>query len=170
MRRRLYVVLPDLASARQTARDLQQAGVPYRRMHFLGPRGMPLEDLHEAGPLLKSDVKHALAVGAYLGLLCGLMLGLYLQSVPIGAYRFGAGTAVLATLGGAAFGAWCASLVGVSAPNWKLRCFDAEFAAGRILLVLDVEPSRTAGIHDLLARTHPEAVERRLDVRLPAFP
>ena len=160
MRTRMYVVLPDLASARRTADDMMSAGVPWRHLHFLGPRGAPLTGLHEASAFQKSDLPHALALGGYLGLLGGLALGIYLWLHPIGAHVFGAGTVAACTAGGALFGAWAASLVGVSAPNGRLRPFDAEFEAGRILLMADVPESRAGEIHELLARQHPEAVER----------
>jgi hypothetical protein len=168
MRTRLYVVLPDLASAHRTADDLMRAGIEYRHLHFLGPRGAPLAGLHEASALQKTDLAHALAVGAYLGLLGGLALGVYLWLHPIGTYTFGAGTLLACAGGGTLFGAWASSLVGVSAPNWKLRGFDAEFAAGRILLMIDVPAAREAEIHGLLRRRHPEALER-LGFHAPDF-
>ena len=160
MRTRMYVVLPDVASARRTADDMMRAGVPWRHLHFLGPQGSTLTGLHEAGPLQKSDLAHALSVGGYLGLLGGLALGIYLWLHPIGPHVFGAGTVATCAAGGALFGAWAASLVGISAPNWRLRPFDAEFDAGRILLMADVPAAQEAEIHQLLAQRHPEAVER----------
>jgi hypothetical protein len=167
MRTRLYVVLPDLPSARRTADDLMRAGVPWRHLHFLGPYGCPLTGLHEASAFQKSDLAHALSVGGYLGLLGGLGLGLYLWLNPIGAHVFGAGTVAACTAGGLLFGAWAASLVGVSAPNWRLRPFDAEFEAGRILLMADVPAARAGEIHELLALQHPEAVERERASEIP---
>jgi hypothetical protein len=162
MKTRLYVVLPDLPSARDTADDLMRAGVDWKHLHFLGPRGVLLPGLHEAGALQKTDLAHALAVGAYLGLLGGLALGIYLWLHPIGVHEFGAGTLAACAAGGAIFGAWASSLVGISAPNWKLKPFDEEFAAGHILLMADVPAQRAGEIHQLLASRHPEAVERAL--------
>jgi hypothetical protein len=162
MKTRLYVVLPDVASARRTCDDLMAAGIGWSDLHCLGPRGATLTGLHEASPLQKSDVAHALSVGGYLGLLGGLALGVYLWLHPIGVHSFGAATVAACAVGGALFGAWAASLVGISAPNWKLRPFDAEFDAGHILLMADVPCARAADIHDLLARRHPEARERAI--------
>jgi len=89
-----------------------------------------------------------------------MAIGLYLWLHPIGVHVFGAGTVAACTAGGALFGAWAASLVGISAPNWRLRPFDAEFDAGRILLMADVPAGRAREIHELLTQRHPEAVER----------
>jgi hypothetical protein len=163
-------MLPDVASAKRAVADLIEAGIDERHLHVLGARGAPLAGLHEATPFQKSDLKHALALGAYFGFLGGLMLGLYLHVAPIGGFRFGAGSIALCVVGGVLFGAWAASLVGVSTPNWKLKGFDPEFAAGRILLMVDVLPSQAAAVHELLARSHPEAVEREIDLTQPALP
>ena len=160
MKTRLYVVLPDVASARRTCDDLMAAGIGWDDLHCLGPRGAPLAGLHEANALQKTDLAHALSVGGYLGLLGGLALGVYLWLHPIDVHTFGAATVAACAAGGALFGAWAASLVGISAPNWKLRPFDAEFAAGHILLMADVPADRAGDIHELLARRHPEARER----------
>ena len=95
MKRRLYVVLPDLASAITTANDLLMARVEDRHMHFLGKRGMSMGVLHEASVLQKSDVRHALFLGCGLGALGGMLLGVYLKLNPIGDFTFDAGTLLL---------------------------------------------------------------------------
>ena len=180
-RARIAVTHAQLGDLYLVANHPERAIEHYRAALEVRPRFMDIRskyaealielgELHEATPWQKSDLTHALAVGAYLGLLGGLMLGLYLQAVPIGEHHFGLGTVLLATLGGGAFGAWSASLVGVSTPNWKLKGFDREFAAGKILLMLDIEPARAAEIHELLACRHPEAVERHAVTSLPALP
>ena len=64
MRRRLYVVLPDLPSARCTADDLLLARIEDRHMHFLARRDVDLGDLHAASFLQKSDIRHASFIGA----------------------------------------------------------------------------------------------------------
>jgi hypothetical protein len=159
MKTRLYAVLPDLPSARHACDDLMAAGVAWSDLHCLGPRDAPLTGLHEAGPLQKTDVAHALSVGGYLGLLGGLALGVYLWLHPIGVHAFGAPTLAACAAGGALFGAWAASLVGISAPNCKLRPFDAEFAAGHILLMADVPAARAAEVRALLLQRHPATLD-----------
>ena len=58
MRLRMYVTLPDLASAKQLANDLLLARVEDRYMHFLAKRGTDLGELHEASYLQKTDTVH----------------------------------------------------------------------------------------------------------------
>jgi hypothetical protein len=170
MKRRLYVVLPDIASAIQTANDLLLARIEDRHMHFLGKRGMSLGSLHEASVLQKSDVRHALFLGAGLGALGGMLLGVYLKLNPIGDITFGAGTFLLTALGGTAFGAWTSTLIGLSTPNATLKRFEADIEAGKILLMVDVPVNRVEEIEEMLARRHPEAVDKGVEPSMPASP
>jgi hypothetical protein len=48
MRRRLYFLLPDVVSARQTVADLLLARIEDRHMRVLAKRGTDLGELHEA--------------------------------------------------------------------------------------------------------------------------
>jgi hypothetical protein len=170
MKRRLYVILPDLASAIQTANDLLTARIEDRHMHFLGKRGMSMGDLHEASVLQKSDVRHALFLGAGLGALGGMLLGVYLKLNPIGDITFGAGAFLLATLAGIGFGAWTSTLIGLSTPNTALKKFEADIEAGKILLMVDVPVARLEEIEAMIARRHPEAVDKGIEPSMPAFP
>ena len=170
MKRRLYVVLPDLASAIQTANDLLLARVEDRHMHFLGQRGNSLGGLHEASFLQKTDVRQALFLGVGLGVIGGMILGLYLKLNPIGEHVFGVGTLMLCVIGGGFFGAWASTLVGVSTPNSKLKPFEKDMEEGKILLMVDIPVQRVAEIEELIARRHPEAVDRGIDKTMPVFP
>lgn len=170
MRRRLYVVLPDLADAIQTANDLLLARIEDRHMHFLGKRGMSLGGLHEASQLQKSDVRHALFLGAGLGAIGGMLLGIYLKLNPIGPFTFDAGTFLLSTLGGLAFGAWCSTMIGLSTPNIKLKPFARDIEDGKILLMVDIPASRVDEIEAMLKKRHPGAIDRGIEPSMPAFP
>lgn len=170
MRRRLYVVLPDLASAHRTANDLLLARIEDRHMHFMGRLDMSLAPLHEASVLQKSDVRHALFMGLGLGVVLGALLGLWLKYTSIGDYHFDVGTLMLCTLAGGLFGAWLSTLIGVSTPSVKLQPFQAELEAGHLLLMVDVPASRVEEIQALIARRHPEATDRGRDLTMPVFP
>lgn len=67
MRRRLYFIMPDLASARKMMDDLLLARIEERHIHFLARRGTPMDGLHEANHLQKSDLVHGVQVGLALG-------------------------------------------------------------------------------------------------------
>ena len=52
----------------------------------------------------------------------------------------------------------------------KLKVYDADFDAGRILLMVDVPYGRVPEIRQLLRQRHPEAVDHGIDLTMPAFP
>jgi hypothetical protein len=170
MRRRLYFLLPDVESARRTADDLLLARVEDRHMHFLARRGTDLAGLHEAGYLMKSDVLHGAGVGLGLGALCGAALGAMILFYPI------EGTAphplwfFVAVLVGALLGAWAASMVGASVPNSKLRQFEREIGAGKVLLMVDVPYDAVEDIRQIVRARHPEAVPAGQVRPYPVFP
>jgi hypothetical protein len=170
MRRRLYFLLPDLGSAIQTANDLLLARVEDSCMHFLAQRGMSLGKLHEAGYLQKSDAVHGAQLGFVLGGLGGFLIGIYIYLTPPDGVTLQLVTVLVSTVVGALFGAWAASLVAMSVPNSRLKPFQKEIDAGKILLMVDVPSSRIEEVQDLVHRRHPEATDRGVEPTLPAFP
>jgi hypothetical protein len=158
MRRRLYFILPDVESAQLTADDLLLARVEDRHMRFLAKRGTALEPLHEAGYLDKTDVVHGAAVGLALGAVIGALAG-----AAVVVYE-GMGPKLIAVLIGmligAPLGGWMASMAGAAVPNSRLKHFDADLVAGRVLMMVDVPFRRVAEISELVVARHPEAVPR----------
>ncbi|HKB84406.1 MAG TPA: hypothetical protein VKD04_14535 [Burkholderiales bacterium] len=89
MRRRLYFLLPNVASAEQTLRDLLLARIEVSRTHCLARRGMRLGDLPEANFLQKTDVIHGAGTGVVLGGFLGVIGGaLVVNFPPAGATLF----------------------------------------------------------------------------------
>jgi hypothetical protein len=170
MRRRLYFLLPDLGSAIQTANDLLLARIEDQYMHFLARRGMSLGQLHEANPLQKSDAVHGAELGFAIGGIGGLLVGIYIYLTPPDGVALQLGTVLVSTVIGAIFGAWAASLVAMSVPNSRLKGFQRDIDAGRILLMVDVPPSRIQEIQDMVSRRHPEATAHGIEPTVPAFP
>ena len=170
MRLRMYVTLPDVQSARQLANDLLLARIEDRHMHFLARRGTDLGELHEASYLHKSDTMHAAVVGMLIGGGLGALLGAILINFPPGHRTVEIGAILITTLVGAGLGMWIASMVGLSVPNSRLKAFEPDIAAGKVLLLLDVPAGRYQEVHDIIARTHPEAVDGGNEPTVPAFP
>ena len=170
MRHRLYWVLPDVASARHTADDLLLARIEHRHMHFLALRGVDLGELHEAGLVHKTDVRHGAGLGLIVGGLLGLGTVMLLVLHPLTGLQIGHVEALLIVAGSALFGTWVASMVGASVPNSRLRRFDGDVREGRVLMMVDVPARRVADIRDRLAHRHPEAAWRGEEASVPAFP
>ena len=170
MRLRMYVTLPDLASARQLANDLLLARIEDRHMHFLARRGTDLGELHEASYLQKTDAVHGATTGLVIGGIVGVLVGLLLVYFPPGGASIQLVAVLIAAIIGAGLGVWIASMVGLQVPNSRLRGFDHDLEEGKILLMLDVPAGRYEEIREIIARTHPEAADRGNEPTVPAFP
>ena len=160
MRRRLYFVLPDVESAKRTADDLLLARVDDRHMRFLARRGTPLEPLHEAGYFDKTDIVHGAALGLALGAAIGALVGILVVAYPPEGTSPQLVAVLIGALVGAPLGAWMSSMAGAAVPNSRLRRFDADMDAGRVLLMLDVPVDRVEELTDLVLSRHPEVVAR----------
>ncbi|UDM52219.1 DUF1269 domain-containing protein [Cupriavidus sp. MP-37] len=170
MRKRIFWLLPDLTSARRTMDDLLLARVENRHIHFVARDGADMTGLHEANLFQTSDIVHAAEMGLMVGGGVGVVAGVVVAMFPIvsDTPQWGL-VGVLAVLG-AVFGAWAASMIGSSAPNSRLRAFEKDIEAGKILLMVDVPRTRVEEVETLLRNAHPEASFAGVDPAVPAFP
>lgn len=98
-----------------------------------------------------ADVVPAAWRGAATGGALGLVGGLVGVAVPaIGIPLAGVG---LLALTGAAVGAWSSALMGSEVPSQVRREFEAEIAAGRVLVVIDAPRDDAAAISVALRQT-----------------
>ena len=170
MRRRLYFLLPDIASARATMNELLLARIEIGHVHLLARRDMLPNDLPSANVLQKTDVIHGARLGVLLGGIAGACAGgLFVMFPPTGAV-LPLATILFTALFGAAFGAWASSLAGAALPNSQLRRFHAEIDRGQVLMMVDVPMRRVEEISDLVARRRPEARPGGFEPTIPAFP
>jgi hypothetical protein len=170
MRLRMYVTLPDVASARKLADDLLLARIDDRHMHFLARRGTDLGELHEASYLQKTDAVHGAFTGLVIGGVVGVLVGLLLVYFPPGGLSVQLVAVLIAAVVGAGLGIWVASMVGLQVPNSRLKGFEKEIEEGKILLMLDVPSGRFEQVREVIARLHPEALDRGSEATIPAFP
>jgi hypothetical protein len=158
MRRRVYWLLPDLASARATMHDLLVAGVDLQQMHFMAREDCDMSGLHAGGVLQTSDLVRSAEAGLVVGAAVGGLLGSIVAATfpgPGGAPQWN--LIPMLVLAGALFDAWTSSMIGISVPNRCLERFATHIAQGRILLMLDVPVLRVDEIEARLRETHPEA-------------
>ena len=171
MRRRIYWLLPDLASARRTMDDLLLARISEPNIHFVAREGSDMTGLHTANVLQTSDVIRAAqaglviggSVGAVLGVLAAIFFPIFGDSPQWGM------VAVLAIVG-AGFGAWASSMIGISTPSSRLKRFEPAIEQGQILLMVDAPRSRVEEIEERLQALHPEAHFEGVEPNIPAFP
>ena len=170
MRRRMYFVLPDIASAKQIVNDLLLARIEDRYMHFLAKDGVSLDGLHEASILQKSDIVHGAESGIVIGGVAGIVAGVAVMMFPPTGASMQLITVLITAALGSVFGAWVSSMIASSVPNSRLREFEQDIESGKILLMVDVPSTRAIEIRELFGKRHPEAIGRGQEPTIPAFP
>jgi hypothetical protein len=171
MKRRIYWLLPDSASARRAMHGLVQARVDAAHIHFAAAEGMDMRGLHAANALQTSDVVHAAESGLVIGGGVGTVVGLAAALLfPVVGEAPEWGTAALLAVLGGLIGAWSASMIGISIPSPRLARFEGAIGRGQILLMVDLPPSRVQAIEALLRTAHPEARFEGEERLVPALP
>ena len=170
MRRRLYFVLPDVESARAMLNEMLLARIECKHIHFLARRGALPSDLPEANVLQKTDIVHGAQMGVAIGAIVGAVAGGLLVMFPPTGGTLKLVTVLIVAVGGALFGAWVSSMVASSVPNSRLKPFEPDIEAGKVLMMVDVPMRRVTEICDLVKSHHPEAASRGFEPTIPAFP
>lgn len=171
MSRRIYWLIPDVASAQRTVNELLLAHVPIKKIHCIGRESVGLSNLHPANVLQTTDVIYAaelgLLVGGTMGVVAGLLVAMY---YPLGFQSMEWGVVAILGVVGALMGAWSSSLIGISVPSHRLSRFKAAIERGEILLMVDVPGLQVKRIEALLQASHPEARFEGEDPDTPLFP
>jgi hypothetical protein len=170
MRRRMYYVMPDLASARRIMDDLLLARVEERHIHFLAKPGTPMEGLHECNVLQKTDLVHGAQTGLIVGALLGCIGGWLLVTFVLTEAHWQIATVIGTSILGGVLGMWVSSMVGSAIPNSRLKQFNDLIDQGCILCMIDVPEHQVERVKTLLGERHPEAQDRGLDPHIPVFP
>jgi hypothetical protein len=170
MRRRLYFLLPDVASARAMFNELLLARIEERHIHFLAKRGVLPPDLPDATFLQKTDIVHGAEIGVVTGGLIGIVAGTAVVLFPPEGVTLQLATVLGTALVGALLGAWTSSLAATAVPNSKLKPFHGEIESGKVLLLVDVPFRRLEQLGQLMRSRHPEAMAGGVEPTIPAFP
>ena len=170
MRRRLYFVLPDVASARSMLNEMLLARIEVRHIHFLSRRDTLPDDLPEANVLQKTDIVHGAQMGIGIGGIVGAVAGALVVFFPPEGVTLKLFTILVVAIAGALFGAWASSMVASSVPNSRLKGFQRDMEAGKVLMMVDVPMSRVQEICQLVSSKHPEAASGGFEPTIPAFP
>jgi hypothetical protein len=150
--------------------DLLLARIDEHHIHVLARRGTPMEGLHEANVLQKTDLVHGAELGLIVGGAAGLIVGAILVLVPLEGVQLQLVMILIMGLGGALFGLWVSSMVAASVPNTKLLGFAKDIEEGKYLMMVDVPFRRVEEIQSLLQARHPEDKSGGVEPSMPAFP
>ncbi len=170
-KRRLYFLVPGIDIAKDIVNDLLLARIPEKHIHIIAKEGTPLEDLPEASIFEKSDFVPALEKGVALGGIVGMLSGLVAIALPSAGLVYAGGAVILgSTFAGAGVGAWLSSMVGIGMPNSCLHRFEKSIEDGELLMVVEVERTKTNNICELIRKQHQEVDFGGLEPTYPVFP
>ncbi len=156
MSKRLYFLLPNTQITAIIVQELMDFGIPESHIHVIGNHLTPLEGLHEASFLQKSEFNYGVELGLGVGGAAGLLGGLLAVTFPPAGLVLGGGAILATTLAGAGAGAVVSALVARDIPNHKLNAFEHAIALGELLLLVDVPKSKVNAILELIKEHHPE--------------
>lgn len=168
--RRLYFLVPDVATGKKVVDELLLAHVEWKHIHVVAKRGTPLEELPEASFWQKSDVVpamlRAIPVGGATGILCGLGALVLSPELVV------AGGAVLlaSSLAGVGLGVYLGGMVGLNVGNTRLKAFQEAIERGELLVLVDVPRTRVEEIIGRIHKAYPAAQPEGTEPRVPAFP
>lgn len=170
MRRRLYYLVSDVPTAQRVRDELLLARIEDTHFHVLAKEGIPLDDLHEASILQKTDFVHGAEIGLTVGGGIGILAGLIVILFPPAGINMQLVTVLVTALLGAVFGAWVSSMKASSVPNSRLKHFESAIEAGRILIMVDVPSGRVDEIRTRVSSHHPGVMDSGMEPAIPAFP
>jgi HAMP domain-containing protein len=129
-----------------------------------------MEELPEASLAQKSDVVPALERGIAVGGATGILAGVIAVTFPPAGLALGGGALLAIALAGSGFGALMSTMIGVSAPNSRLKQFEDAVNEGEILMLVDVPKTRVEEIEAMVKQHHPDADIKGTEPTIPAFP
>jgi hypothetical protein len=168
--RRLYFLMPDIATTHGLVEELLLSHVEEHHIHVVAKEGTPMEELPEANLMQKSDFVPGIEKGLTLGAATGLVCGLVAMALPATGLIIGGGAVLFITAAGAGVGGLMSSMVGAGLPNSRLERFDKQIKAGEVLVLVDVKRSRVHEIEALVKKHHPEADIQGTEPLTPPFP
>ena len=157
--RRIYFLLPSVASCRAVVRELEESGLSDHRIHVVGSPLYDLEGLPMANTLQKSEVAHGIEWGLVLGAVAGIAGIVLVEKFPPPGLVVQVEPWLYLTLGigGAVFGAIVSALLAKGIPSHKLAAFERAISHGQLLVMVDVPIKWVNETKDAITKHHPEA-------------
>lgn len=141
-----YFIVVDVNTAKDVLEILQEINVKEEDIGVVSQDSdIVLADLPEVDLSEKSKLPEALKRGALLGSSSGLLAGTLLSVFPAAGVAVGGAAILGMTAGGAALGAWSASMIGISENSSLIKKFDASIAAKKTLVfckLTDIQRSK----------------------------
>ncbi len=152
---RLYYLTDKLHTCELVERSLHEAGVRNWNFHVLSKDqiGLYQHRIHAATTYQRLDVVHSGERWALGGAAAGLGVGL--AALALHPEGVDALTVTLLTVIGALAGAWRGALLGLGRESYKIARFHDDLAAGRHLIMVDVNDRYRSRIRELISVRYP---------------
>jgi len=170
MKRRLYFLLPDHDTTEQVVNEMLIARITESNIHIIAKEGLDMKDLPAANLLQSSDFIHSVETGAAVGGVTGILAGLVAMTFPPAGLVLGGGAVLGIALVGAGVGSWGSAMIGISAPNSRLKAFEKAVENGQYLMMVDVAIDKVEQISKSVKQHYSEVDVHACEPDVPAHP
>jgi hypothetical protein len=160
---------PDVTQAKAAVEHLKADGIADKHIYAVGRADQPMESLPDAGPE-DNDFMPAFKRGVTMGGVGGTFAGLVALAFPPAGLVIGGGGVLLLGLAGASIGGLGTGLMGIAQPSSRLKKFEDDIQAGRILVMVDVPADQVDHVEALIRRLDPEVEIEDIDPAAPVIP
>lgn len=167
--KRLCFLSPDVEHARSVVADLKHDGIVEKNIYVIARSDIPLEDLPDGGSD-DDDFVPAFERGIAFGGVAGVFAGLLAMAFPPAGLVVAGGGVLLTAAAGASMGAFLSGIAGASYPSSRLKAFELEIDAGKILVMVDVPVNRITSINALIQRFDSEVLVEGVEPSAPIIP
>ncbi len=134
-----YFIARDLQTASSVVNSLKDHKIPEDAIGVVGDQNtLAIANLPEADLTETTDATNAAKRGTALGIASGFLAGLAITAFPPAGVALGGSTVAAMTAGGGAFGAWTATMIGVSEDSPLVDKFSNELDDDAILVFADI--------------------------------
>ena len=167
--KRLCFLSPDVNHAKAVIQDLKDDGIVDKNIYVLARSDIRLDELPDAGPE-DDDFLPAFERGIAFGGATGLFAGLVAMVFPPAGIAIGGGGVLLVGLMSASMGGFLTGMAGAAYPSSRLKTFEQEIDAGKILIMVDVPRMRLDHVNALIHRLDPEVDIEGIEPTAPIIP
>lgn len=152
----LYFHVGSEPAAMQLVDSLREQGIAEEHVHVISDdQNVALTKLPNSDLSTRSDLFNALKRGGLIGAILGFLIGTTLAIFPLIGFSLGVIGVAFMTIGGAVFGAWAASLIGISEPHPIVDRLAPQLAKGGFVIVAEtaLAEGKAESLADRIAAT-----------------
>lgn len=167
--KRLCFLSPDVEHAKSVILDLIDDGIEEEHIYVIGQSDLPMDELPDGGSE-SDDFLPAFERGIVFGGATGLFSGLLVLAFAPAGFVIGGGAVLLIGMMGASLGGLLTGMAGAAFPNSRLKAFEQDINAGKILIMVDVPQNQITRVNALIRWLDPEIEIEGIEPPAPVIP